>query len=122
MQPFSPIFVVGVPRSGTTLLAAMLGSHPRLDSGPETFLLTHLRGREREVLDPRDWPRAATRFVCSLRLRDQPVHLLYGRSSEQVAAVLAARPPGIPALFESLTAARAEANGKARWVEKTPRH
>jgi hypothetical protein len=122
MQPTSPVFVVGVPRSGTTLLAAMLGSHPRLDSGPETFLLAHLRGQERQVLDPRDWPRAATEFVCSLQLRDQPVHLLYGRSREQVAEALASRPPTIPSLFESLTAEHAAANGKARWVEKTPRH
>jgi hypothetical protein len=122
MRPSSPIFVVGVTRSGTTLLAAMLGSHPRLDSGPETFLLTHYLGSRHQLFDPRDWPHAATDFVCSLRLRDQPVHLLYGRSREQVADALAARTPGIPALLESLAAEHAAANHKSRWVEKTPRH
>ena len=36
-----PVFVVGCPRSGTTMLQLMLHSHPRIAVPPETrFLLT----------------------------------------------------------------------------------
>ncbi|MBI3838011.1 MAG: sulfotransferase, partial [Planctomycetia bacterium] len=36
---FSPVFLIGCPRSGTTLLRVMLDSHPHLASPPETFFL-----------------------------------------------------------------------------------
>jgi hypothetical protein len=35
----APIFVVGFPRSGTTLLQAIIGSHPRIASPPEMHYL-----------------------------------------------------------------------------------
>ena len=34
-----PIFIVGCPRSGTTLLRVILDSHPNICSGPETHLI-----------------------------------------------------------------------------------
>ncbi|HUR06227.1 MAG TPA: sulfotransferase, partial [Nonomuraea sp.] len=34
-----PIFVVGCPRSGTTMLQLMLHSHPRIAVAPETRFL-----------------------------------------------------------------------------------
>src|SRR5579884_827441 len=45
-NPSAPIFVVGFQRSGTTLLQALLGAHPRIASPPETYFITriyHLR-------------------------------------------------------------------------------
>jgi hypothetical protein len=39
-----------------------------------------------------------------------------------VRAYLAAREPSLPALLESLTELHARRAGKARWIEKTPRH
>ena len=33
----SPVFVVGYPRSGTTLLQLLIASHPNFSSGPETY-------------------------------------------------------------------------------------
>jgi hypothetical protein len=42
-EPRGPMpVVVGVPRSGTTLLAVMLDSHPRIAMPPETAFLTEL--------------------------------------------------------------------------------
>ena len=37
-----PIFIVGFPRSGTTLLAGVLGAHSRMVCGPETEFFTGL--------------------------------------------------------------------------------
>ena len=37
-----PIFIVGAPRSGTTLLSAILGSHSRIACGPETQFFSKL--------------------------------------------------------------------------------
>ncbi|MEA2124455.1 MAG: hypothetical protein QOI80_1237, partial [Solirubrobacteraceae bacterium] len=34
-----PIFVLGHERSGTTLLQALLGAHPRIAAPPETYFL-----------------------------------------------------------------------------------
>jgi hypothetical protein len=48
-----PIFVIGAPRSGTTLLRLMLDSHPRISCGEETHFLRDLEsivGRHWELL------------------------------------------------------------------------
>lgn len=119
----APIFVVGTPRSGTTLLASMLGAHPRIDCGPETLFFPRLEAADAAtLLDPATWPDAATDFVMSLHLQDASVAELYGRDRAAVRACLADREPSVAAMLESLTAARARANGKPRWAEKTPRH
>lgn len=122
----APIFIVGAPRSGTTLLAAMLGAHPRIDCGPESRVIARFTGlparRRRALLDPGRWPGPALDFLCRLGKETRAVHELYGLTREDLAAWLAARPPSLAALEEALTAQRAERNGKARWAEKTPRH
>ena len=46
----APIFVVGHPRSGTTLLASMLGRHPDIASTPESLFLSQARYDMRDVL------------------------------------------------------------------------
>jgi hypothetical protein len=120
------VFVVGGPRSGTTLLSAMLAAHSAFDCGPETHLLSRwsrlARSQRARILDPADWPRRATAFVASLSLGKQPVHPMYGLSVEDVRSWLAARPPSLAAMLESLTEQRALRAGARRWVEKTPRH
>ena len=39
---FAPIFLIGCPRSGTTLLRMLLDSHPNVASPPESFFLLDL--------------------------------------------------------------------------------
>src|SRR5262249_42608174 len=63
-----PIFVTGVPRSGTTLLAAMLGAHPRLVCGPENYFFQCLADVGARALCRRaDWPKAAIDFLFSIQ-------------------------------------------------------
>ena len=119
----APIFVVGLPRSGTTLLATMLSSHPRIDCGPETYFFRWLPKDPSPLLDERSWPDAATDFVCDLRPKSEPkVHELFGLTREQVREELGRREPSVAAMLESLTATHARVGGKARWAEKSPGH
>ena len=122
---FEPIFVVGVSRSGTTLLASMLNAHRRISCGPETFFFPRLARVElpKVLSDPR-WPRRATRFITSMRLggSDVRIHDLFERSAEQIDADLRAQPPSVTAMLGALTGARAAQEGKPRWAEKTPNH
>jgi hypothetical protein len=122
----APAFVVGGPRSGTTLLSAMLAAHSAFDCGPETHFLSrwsHMAHSERDrILDPADWPERATAYVCSLSLGKRPIYPMYGLQREEIRAWMAVRPPSLATMLESLTAQRALRNGAPRWVEKTPRH
>lgn len=57
-----PVFILGVPRSGTTLLRVVLAGHPRLFSPPEMILAPFATMRERKArLDERFWERGGLR-------------------------------------------------------------
>jgi hypothetical protein len=117
-----PIFVVGVPRSGTTLLAAMLAAHSRLSCGPETHFFTRGSGLGRLK---RAWPETALDYLFSLVPNipgSRPVPEQFGISRDVAAAFLRERPPSVHAVLASLTEQHMRKLGKERWVEKTPRH
>ncbi|RKY15644.1 MAG: hypothetical protein DRQ55_19280 [Planctomycetota bacterium] len=122
----APIFVVGVARSGTTLLSAMLSAHSHLDCGPESRFFAryrHLDARARaRILDPVAWPRPAVDFIASLRNQGHPISELFGLTLPEIGSFLTERPPSPAAMLESLTVLHARRAGKARWMEKTPRH
>lgn len=86
------IFVIGSPRSGTTLLRLILDSHPRISCGEETHFLRAL-----ETIVGRDWQLVAS----------------YGMPR----AWWIER---IRALYEDFQAEVLRASGKARWAEKDP--
>ena len=117
-----PIFIVGAPRSGTTLLASMLAGHARVACGPETQFFNKSDARLNAALRDPAWPRRAVNLVTSLTLAEQPVAELFGHSNRDVQRFLAAREPSAQAMLESLTALYAVKQGKPRWAEKTPNH
>ncbi len=118
-----PIFVVGAPRSGTTLLAAMLGAHSRISCGPETQLFSKRRpkGLAEAAGDDR-WPQRAVELISTLSVADQRVIDLFGIDENELWDALARREPSVAAMLESLTATLAAREGKPRWAEKTPNH
>lgn len=122
----APIFVVGVARSGTTLLSAMLSAHSRLDCGPESRFFArhrHLGTKQRQrLLEPSTWPDPALDFIASLRNQGHPVVGLFGLQLDDIRAYLAASSPSLATMLEALTVLHARQAGKARWIEKTPRH
>lgn len=119
----APIFVVGVPRSGTTLLAAMLAAHSQLSCGPETHFFRFLRETNKALLCQRKhWPDHAVNFLFSTRHARNSIPANYGLSREQITDYLRECSPSIPAILESLTVQFMRAQGKERWVEKTPNH
>ncbi len=70
------VFVLSPPRSGSTLLRVMLGSHPMLFSPPELQLLNYrtLRQRHAALSDPRDdfWLQGTVRALMELDACDAP--------------------------------------------------
>jgi len=130
-----PVFIVGVPRSGTTLLAAMLAAHSRMSCGPETHFFRQLTKSETSfgvdpdsLVDPQTWPSPALDFICSithssfssaerLRLTDK-----YQLQKDQIESFLAAREPSVANMLASVAQPFMERMGKFRWVEKTPDH
>ena len=124
-----PIFIVGAPRSGTTLLAAMLAAHSQLSCGPETHFFRWLSEADIQALTAADqWPEAAVDFVCTITRTNFPDHerkLLienYQVDREQVREYLQAKPPSVAAMLASITESFMRHMGKTRWVEKTPDH
>ncbi len=96
-----PIFILGVPRSGTTLLRALLDSHSAIACGPET---PWLGGHQ-------------PRSVMSLwkALRDEPWGFCKSFNMPSEVPTAAARQ-----FVSTLMTEYATARGKSRWAEKTP--
>ncbi len=118
-----PVFVVGHPRSGTTLVQLLLTAHPTFSSGPETHFFVHVLapfdGWENSKLSPDQLE------VAFKRLAGKPGIQL----DEAFKANLreeAGKDGLAPAYFlHRLMRYFAQQTGKEtalRWVEKTPRH
>ncbi|CCG03647.1 sulfotransferase family protein [Blastococcus saxobsidens] len=104
------IFVVGCPRSGTTLLQSFLAAHPDIHSFPETHVFHRLRA-------PRGLRRAAGLAAAGAtqRLDDAAGWLGVPRARPLLPTV---RRHG--AAFLAMADAAARKHGAGAWVEKTP--
>jgi Sulfotransferase family len=112
--PPSP-FVVGVARSGTTLLRLMLDAHPDLAVPPETNLIPRLIKICRR---PDATPKGAVDFLSSHRKWND-----FGIESEDVLERMSAAPEFTPtAAVRAFYDAYAARFGKPRWGDKTCDH
>lgn len=118
-----PIFIVGAPRSGTTLLAAIISSHKNISAGQETQFFSKLSfdDLKNAVSDP-SWPAFAVKLISSLTLSGDRVIELYGLSESDLHSYLITHTPSMQSMLESLTSAYAKRSSKPRWAEKTPNH
>jgi hypothetical protein len=124
-----PVFIVGVPRSGTTLLAASLAAHGRISCGPETHFFRRLaQADEAALVDAASWPETAVSFISGIKHAGFKGHeskfLLekYGIERPEIAAYLQEREPGVTAVLAAVTETHMKRMGKVRWAEKTPDH
>ena len=111
-RPPAP-FVVGVSRSGTTLLRLMLDAHPELAIPPETNFIPKLA---RALDEGPATPEAAIAFLAGRR-RWPDLGLDAGELRERLAG---SPQTTATAVTRTVFDLYAEARGKPRWGDKTP--
>ena len=92
--PGRPIFIIGSPRSGTTLLRLLLDSHPNISCGSETHFLTQM-----ERIVGHNW--------YSIELFQFDKAYWHRKIAE---------------FFDTFQSDYALSRGKHRWAEKTPQY
>jgi len=116
-------FVVGVPRSGTTLLRLMLNAHPDLAIPPESYFITQLWAR-RERYAVRGGVDAD--LVLDDLLTDRAVDGSFRRHWGLDPALLRERLGGVRGdlseVFRALFRLYADRMGKPRYGDKTPEY
>lgn len=114
-----PIFIVGMPRSGTSLLSTLLHAHSELAIAPETHYFT--RCWEGQSVSGQEEARRL--LECLLR---QPGVRDMALTDDETATVRRtverAPDPSHRTIFEALIETFVHKHGGERWGEKTPAH
>lgn len=119
MATFNPVFVVGAPRSGTTLLRAMLNRHPRIGLCDETYFFYYAFLRRRafgDLAEEKNRLRLIDSYAATQRMKRLKVNL------PGLKERLLAEGTSYPAFFGTILQFYAEQYGKVRSGEKTPHH
>lgn len=117
--PERPIFVVGCPRSGTTMLQLMLHAHPRIAIPPETrFLMAAYDARG----DFGDLTQEANRLALARWIVDRKKTRFgdLGLDGQQVIDQIVAGPPTLGSALGIVLRAYAARFDKPRWGDKRP--
>jgi hypothetical protein len=109
----SPVFIAGPDRSGTTLLFALLASHPDLSMVRRTNMWRYFHGRYGDLSVPANLERALTDMVRYRRMR----HLR--PDPERIREEFLRREPTYGSLFALFHEHNAERLGKWRWGDKS---
>lgn len=114
-----PVFVLGCPRSGTTLLQLMLHAHPRIALPPETrFVLPAYEGRL-GFGDLKERGNRAGLAQWITTRKETRFHEL-GVDPGRVAERITEGPPTLGSALGIALQAYAEEHGKVRWGDKRP--
>ena len=114
-----PIFIVGAPRSGTTLLRNMLNRHPAIAIYRESDFYHYVYRRRRSfgnLGDLRNRQCLVREYLSTRGVRRMQMEL------QALEATLLEDGVSYHAFFLSLLRSYAQAQGKRRCGEKTPRH
>ena len=120
MNP-APVFIVGSPRSGTSLLRQMLDRHPRLAICYETDFLRLIYTEERRKVFGDLNSRSNRERLVHEYIKLRPTQRL-GVDTAQLAARLFEEGTSYPAFFACVLRFYAESQGKQRSGDKTPGH
>lgn len=114
----SPVFVVGFPRSGTTLMRYLLNDHPQQAIAPETHFLVHFvpKYRNCSLSNPGDLHAFWTDFTSSEWFPR------FGLEARDIYNCASADDASFRSLFRALLRVYAASTGKPRIGEKTPEH
>jgi len=113
------IFIVGAPRSGTTLLRNILNRHPKLAICGETQFFHHVYARRRafgDLLNTKNRRCLVAKYLPTDRIRR------LGMDSAGLSERLMSEGTSYQAFFSALLAYYAQSQGKSRFGEKTPQH
>lgn len=105
-----PLLILGVRRSGTTLLRVMLDRHSQLAVPDESYFVPQLADRHLRRVDPDDFVDDLRR-LNTLAEWDVPLDEVHDRLRPDVP---------IGTAIATVYAVYAERHGKARWGDKTP--
>lgn len=115
----APIFIVGVPRSGTTLLSSMLAAHPLVSISDETHFLNRVA---KPRLEKPDLSEAEFTKFWAEYTRTLWFSSLGFDAAAIERRIRAAGSYHLAAIFAAILAEDAAAQRKARAGEKTPGH
>ena len=109
----NPVYIAGLERSGTSLIYALLGSHPSIAMTRRTNLWTHFYGQYGDLGQPKNFERCLAmmlRYKRIVRLQPDP---------ERVRREFYQGEPSYARLFALLESHYAERQGKTRWGDKS---
>lgn len=112
----APIFLVGAPRSGTTMLRLMLNSHPRIAIPFESDFIPKFYRRLEEYGDLGERQNVS-------RLLDEIAAQAFverGKLIGDKSAVLASNPRNYSQLISAIYTVYSRSHGKFRWGDKDP--
>lgn len=116
--PKTRIFLVGCPRSGTTLLQSMLATHEAIASFPESEFFTHLF--------PHEYEHRRRRLGVNSRWTKKRLEQFLRESGHEEMMKLLPATPLLTSLytskFISILDKLTKDRGKNIWLEKSPQH
>lgn len=113
---FRPIFIVGAPRSGTTLLAVLLDRHSNIAIPPETQFFTEFLQIQLETSVANSREEKIDRALSFCRIQD------IGIRTELVLEEFSRLPNTWPCLLQAILTVYSFGQKKKRVGEKSPKH